>query len=132
MSTLHDRRKALRGTKRTCQACEARLYDLGRDPIVCPMCASAYTPSAEPPVAVAARGAPFTNKTGWRHQPLTHVQPAAETMPSDRFATAAADEETEEAATVDIDDDSGVPEEHDETDVAVLPEHTYSEENEPR
>jgi uncharacterized protein (TIGR02300 family) len=139
MSTVHDRRKALRGTKRTCQACESRFYDLGRDPIVCPMCASPYTPSAEPPVAVA-RAAPFSNKTGWRHQPLRHLQPAqpaAETMPSDRFATAATDEETaaageetEEAATVGIDDDSGVPEEHDETDVAVLP-RAYSEENEP-
>jgi Protein of unknown function (FYDLN_acid) len=32
MSTVHDRRKALRGTKRTCQACEARFYDLGRNP----------------------------------------------------------------------------------------------------
>jgi hypothetical protein len=35
MSTARDRRKALRGTKRTCQAREARFYDLGRDPIVC-------------------------------------------------------------------------------------------------
>ena len=38
MSTVHDRRKALRGTKRTCQACEIRFYDLGRNPIVCPTC----------------------------------------------------------------------------------------------
>jgi len=36
--------KAGRGTKRTCQngSCGARFYDLNRDPIVCPICSSAY------------------------------------------------------------------------------------------
>lgn len=36
--------KAMRGTKRTCQSgsCGARFYDLGRDPIVCPICNSTY------------------------------------------------------------------------------------------
>lgn len=31
-----------RGTKRTCQntSCGSRFYDLNRDPVVCPMCAS--------------------------------------------------------------------------------------------
>ena len=27
-----------RGTKRSCQACEQKFYDLGRDPVVCPVC----------------------------------------------------------------------------------------------
>jgi uncharacterized protein (TIGR02300 family) len=134
MSTVHDRRKALRGTKRTCQACEARFYDLGRDPIICPVCGADYAPSTEPAVATA-RAAPFSNKTGWRRQPVKRLAPALpapEAMPSDRFATAAADEEVEEAATVvATDDNSGVPEEQDETDVADLVEHTHSEEGEP-
>ncbi|MGB0671459.1 MAG: TIGR02300 family protein, partial [Rhodospirillales bacterium] len=26
------------GTKRACQSCGARFYDLGRNPIVCPKC----------------------------------------------------------------------------------------------
>jgi uncharacterized protein (TIGR02300 family) len=36
--------KAARGTKRTCQngSCGSRFYDLGRDPIVCPICGSPY------------------------------------------------------------------------------------------
>ena len=36
--------KAMRGSKRTCQSgsCGARFYDLGREPIVCPICGSAY------------------------------------------------------------------------------------------
>ncbi len=36
--------KAARGTKRTCQSasCGSRFYDLGRDPILCPICGSSY------------------------------------------------------------------------------------------
>ena len=122
MSTVQARRKAMRGTKRTCQACEVRFYDLGRNPVVCPMCGADYTLPAEPPVAATARTAPFTNKTGWRRQPLKRLQPAlpvAGAMSSGRFATAASDEEIEEAATVDA-EDSVVLEDQDDTDVAGL------------
>jgi hypothetical protein len=107
MSTVHARRKAMRGTKRTCQACEVRFYDLGRSVIVCPMCGANYTPPAEPAVRATARAAPFAGKTGWHRQPLKRALPAppvAEAMPSDRFAAAAADEEIEEAATVESED----------------------------
>lgn len=31
------------GTKRVCQHCGARFYDLGRDPIVCPKCGAEHT-----------------------------------------------------------------------------------------
>lgn len=36
--------KQARGTKRTCQSgeCEARFYDLNRNPIVCPICGTVY------------------------------------------------------------------------------------------
>ncbi len=52
--------KAMRGSKRTCQSgsCGARFYDLGRDPIVCPICGSAYEivrTTAETERAEAAR-----------------------------------------------------------------------------
>jgi len=30
------------GTKRTCQNCGARFYDLRRDPIVCPVCSTVF------------------------------------------------------------------------------------------
>ena len=47
--------KAERGTKRTCQnpECGSRFYDLNREPIVCPICQSAYQIVASP-VAIAA------------------------------------------------------------------------------
>lgn len=34
--------KPARGTKRVCQSCGARFYDLGRSPIVCPVCQTVY------------------------------------------------------------------------------------------
>ena len=134
MSTVDARRRALRGTKRTCQACEVRFYDLGRDRIVCPMCGADYTLPAEPPVALA-RAAPFTNKIGWHRQPLKRLAPAlpvAEAMPSDRFPAAPAEEENEPGATVDSDDIGDVTEEQDETDAAGLFEHAHSVEDETR
>jgi uncharacterized protein (TIGR02300 family) len=47
--------KAQRGTKRTCQnpECGSRFYDLGRDPITCPVCSSAYVIPVSPPVTAA-------------------------------------------------------------------------------
>jgi uncharacterized protein (TIGR02300 family) len=95
----------VRGTKRTCQACEVRFYDLARSPIVCPTCGAHYTPPAEPAVQAKAR-APF-GKTGWRSQPLKRVPPTppdAEVMPSDRLDAEAVDEKIKEAATVDSED----------------------------
>ena len=34
------------GTKRTCQSCGARFYDMRRAPIVCPKCNAVYDPEA--------------------------------------------------------------------------------------
>ena len=38
------------GTKRICQGCAAKFYDLGKDPIVCPTCETVFViPKAAPP-----------------------------------------------------------------------------------
>ncbi len=34
------------GAKRICHSCGAPFYDMGRDPIVCPKCATTYDPEA--------------------------------------------------------------------------------------
>ena len=34
--------KAARGTKRVCQNCGSKFYDLNRDPITCPICQSVF------------------------------------------------------------------------------------------
>ncbi len=49
--------KAARGTKRTCQGCGARFYDLNRDPIICPVCGAEYRLSGEAAQAHALRAA---------------------------------------------------------------------------
>ena len=48
--------KTQRGTKRTCQnaECGSRFYDLNHDPIICPICNTAYALALAPPPAPAA------------------------------------------------------------------------------
>jgi uncharacterized protein (TIGR02300 family) len=124
MSTVYDRRKTLRGTKRTCQACEVRFYDLAHSPIVCPACGAHFTPPTEPVVQAKAR-APF-GKTGWRSQSLKRVPPTlpdAEAMPSDHLDGEAADEEIEEAATVESEDDTVLEPQHDDAEGSDLVDH---------
>ncbi len=47
--------KAARGIKRTCQnsECNARFYDLGSNPIVCPICGTTYQIASAPLTALA-------------------------------------------------------------------------------
>ncbi len=40
--------KAERGTKRVCQSCGSKFYDLSRDPIVCPICQTVYQVTGAP------------------------------------------------------------------------------------
>jgi uncharacterized protein (TIGR02300 family) len=36
------------GTKRTCQSCSARFYDMRRDPVMCPVCSAVHDPERQP------------------------------------------------------------------------------------
>jgi uncharacterized protein (TIGR02300 family) len=47
--------KPARGTKRLCQSCGARFYDLGRTPIICPICQTAYQAAPPPQRRTAER-----------------------------------------------------------------------------
>ncbi len=49
--------KAARGTKRTCQSCGARFYDLNRDPIICPICGAEFQLTGAAAQAHAQRAA---------------------------------------------------------------------------
>ena len=54
--------KAQLGTKRQCQSCGARFYDLSRDPITCPKCSTVFVVEAptrprRPRAAADANGA---------------------------------------------------------------------------
>ena len=51
-----SKKAAERGTKRACQACGSRFYDLNSDPITCPACQAVFqaAPSARSEVAAMA------------------------------------------------------------------------------
>jgi uncharacterized protein (TIGR02300 family) len=57
--------KAARGTKRTCQNsdCGSRFYDLGRSPVVCPICDSKYVLGVTEAAAAAVGAAAGADKT---------------------------------------------------------------------
>jgi uncharacterized protein (TIGR02300 family) len=121
MTTITERSKALRGTKRACQACEVRFYDLGRDPIVCPACGAGYTPTARP--ATPSSPSAFTGKTGWRRG-VKREEPVA-AVPDD---VPEAPEEAEElvdepVAAVGPDEDIVLEPEADDTDVSDIVGH---------
>jgi uncharacterized protein (TIGR02300 family) len=49
------------GTKRVCQSCGAKFYDLSKDPITCPKCGAVYeivvpAPRGRPTAAAGCRG----------------------------------------------------------------------------
>jgi uncharacterized protein (TIGR02300 family) len=126
MSTVAERRKALRGTKRACQACEVRFYDLGRDPIVCPTCGSPYAPAAQP--IVAARAAPFAGKTGWRNRPFKR--------PDDRVAhpevssqVGRVEEPADDTASPAAEEDGVLDQEQDDAEAPELTDLDSPEEN---
>lgn len=120
-----------RGTKRTCTACAVRFYDLARDPITCPACATLFTPVIRP---VFEPKASTAGKSGWRG-PSYKLQPqaplAGDAADSDAEVPAVEGDEldgasdvAEEAEAVLPDDVSSILEEEpDDGDVSALVEH---------
>ncbi len=49
--------KAARGTKRVCQHCGSKFYDLNRDPITCPICQTVYQQANGRPKVVSGNTA---------------------------------------------------------------------------
>ncbi|MGE5513740.1 MAG: TIGR02300 family protein [Bacteroidota bacterium] len=122
MSTVSARRRALRGTKRTCQQCEARFYDLARSPIVCPMCGAHYILPPEPIAQASARVAPFQSKTGWRRGRAQPVLPVVDPEQAQPPGIAPIEDETEEDAISASEDaeDNIVPEQDDSDILGVI------------
>lgn len=126
MMTMTQSNKAARGTKRVCQSCEVRFYDLMRAPIVCPACGAEYTPVAGPAATFGSKVP--TGKTSWR-QSRAEPRPL-EPAPAERAAAGeevdaeavdgvAADEvAADDVADVSVEDDT-VPVEQDGDDLDV-------------
>ena len=103
--------KAERGTKRTCQnpECGSRFYDLNRDPVVCPVCESAYQVEARPILAAAAAPAADRNaqRKAAQKKPVYAADPA---KPED-----APEADADDALAAIEGDDEPVAAEEDET-----------------
>jgi hypothetical protein len=102
MTTPSKTSRAMRGTKRTCPACEVRFYDLAREVIVCPSCGTPYTPALRSIVEVSAGTAPLTRKAGWRGRRVKPPgpTPGADPEPSLSAEVATSEEQREETESV--------------------------------
>ena len=94
------------GSEHICPSCGARYYDLQREPVVCPKCATPYDPEA----FLRAR----------RARPAAPVEKELEPVGRDEIDTDLEVEE-EEAETVEEDEDEAVPlEESEEEDEELI------------
>ena len=116
--------KAERGTKRTCQnsECGSRFYDLNRDPIVCPICQSAYEIATASAMAAAV---PEQSEKPARKAPKKPEYEVAGTKPEDAPVAEGEEElaviEGEEEAAVTDDDETFLEEdEEDGSDVSGI------------
>ena len=109
--------KEKRGTKRLCESCENKFYDLGKTPIICPVCEAPFVkekpkPKPNPKVAApaddkAAEPAPAAEK---EKVPAPAVETASKVPdPDPEFVSleeAAAEEDVDEDAKLaDLGDD---------------------------
>jgi uncharacterized protein (TIGR02300 family) len=99
--------KAARGTKRTCQngACGSRFYDLGRDPIVCPICGATYAIARGP-----AEPEREERRVARKPEPVPTMSPEAAPEVEEE---ALVDVEGAEEAIADTEDDTFLEEEED-------------------
>ena len=85
------------GTKRRCNSCETKFFDLNKNPIVCPKCMAVFAPPQPDPVR--SRRSP--DRQPWAAQKTTVAK-----VPNELSLEGAnADEETSSTADV----DGGVP-----------------------
>jgi uncharacterized protein (TIGR02300 family) len=124
--------KAARGTKRVCDACQVRFYDLLRDPIVCPSCGAQHTPVVQPVFEAGRRAAPTGGKTGWRQSvkrpaPVLPAPDPEIAIPAEAVADEVLEVATEEATEAVPDDDIVLEQEPDDADVSGLVDHDVEE-----
>ncbi len=126
INTAIQSSKAARGTKRACQACETRFYDLGRDPIVCPSCGVPFTVVARP-LFSGERGGSSSGKTGWRSKAFKRPKPALPVDEPQEDAPEVAQDAAEETPSTVPEDDLVLEQEPDEADVTDLVGHDIEE-----
>ena len=104
--------KQARGTKRTCQNCDERFYDLGHDPIICPFCGTKYV-IASSPAALAALQAEQRELAAKKAKKAAVVEEADGELQAVEGEEALVDVEADEAAGGE-DDETFLEEEEEE------------------
>jgi uncharacterized protein (TIGR02300 family) len=98
---------AARGTKRACQSCGGKFYDLNRFPIVCPMCEAVFQQEERGKIAPSGNALDEDDEVIIR--PAEVVAPLA-TVNSDSDIP-----DLEDAELVDLEDDDDLKDDSDET-----------------
>ena len=118
--------KEARGSKRTCHSCSSRFYDLNRDPIVCPVCQTAFVLTASEVAANAVEAAkPKPVRAPVKEKAFIPVEPLADgELPEMESTEALAEIEAEdgEIAGDEPAEDTFLEEEGEGDDVAGLVE----------
>lgn len=99
--------KPERGEKHTCLSCEAKFYDLGRSPILCPKCGVEYIEPVRPPPT------PRASRRGWgkdRAEPVAEVEAVEDRSGEAELLDDEEEREPDEEAAG-RDEDEGLPEE---------------------
>jgi len=100
--------KPARGTKRVCQSCGARFYDLSRNPIVCPVCQAVY--QVTPPASRRSERAATPEPRPKPAEELETVAAEPETISLEEVDEGADDVVDDEEEIVDLgDDDADIP-----------------------
>lgn len=95
--------KQARGTKRTCQSCDERFYDLGHSPIQCPHCGASYVIASSPAALEALRAEEKAQKQKAK-KPVFADEEAASEAPAAEGEEALADVEADETVAGDEDE----------------------------
>lgn len=89
--------QAGRGTKRVCQDCAVRFYDLGRAPVICPKCGTEYR-EAPPALPTRKKG----RGVDWPSLAQTDTEtPVADNSPDET-------EDVEDGTDLEADDEDGI------------------------
>ena len=88
--------KQARGTKRTCQSCDERFYDLDRAPIICPHCGASYVIASSPAALAALQAEEKAAKKAAKKPAFTGDSDNASESPAAEGEEALADVEADE------------------------------------
>ena len=99
------------GTKRMCQSCGVKFYDLRRSPIVCPSCGATFDPEA---LLRSRRTRPAAAKEEAVKKPVAEKKKAAEVKDEDEEAFDA------DLEDVELDDDADTGDDDLEADESVI------------